>query len=265
MSRVYALLLAAGLGTRLHPLTEHCPKCLVPIAGRPLLEYWLCSLYRSGIREVLVNIHHHPQIVEAFLARTFYSGWVEGVREDRLLGTAGTVRENMGKLSTRTTLLAHADNWCQCDLNDFLDFHKHRRPTDTVITMMTFRTSTPATCGIVEVNSDGVVQQIHEKIVDPPGNLANGAVYLLEPDVVRWIAQMQQVRDFSTEVLPEFLGRIATWENAGIHRDIGVVESLLVAQKDPQPEPCWPNTDDWTSAYQSNPVHEQLVAAIDQI
>ena len=69
MSEVRALLLAAGLGTRLHPLTEHWPKCLMPVGERPLLEYWLETLWRAGMREALVNLHYLPEIVECFLAR----------------------------------------------------------------------------------------------------------------------------------------------------------------------------------------------------
>ena len=99
MSEINALLLAAGLGTRLGPLTEHCPKCLIPIAGRPLLEHWLCSLYRIGIGRVIVNMYHHHDLVESFLARSCFSNWVTGVREHKLLGTAGTLRENSKSLS----------------------------------------------------------------------------------------------------------------------------------------------------------------------
>ena len=94
MSEINALLLAAGLGTRLRPLTEHCPKCLIPIAGRPLLEHWLCSLYRIGIGQVIVNMYHHHLLVESFLARSCFSDWVTGVLEHKLLGTAGTVWNN---------------------------------------------------------------------------------------------------------------------------------------------------------------------------
>ena len=211
---------------------------------------------------MLVNLHHHHRLTEAFLTRPRFSGWVQGVLEDELLGTAGTLRENAKSFSFCTTLFAHADNWCQCDLYDFLNFHRYRRPADTLITMMTFRTPTPNMCGIVEVDSDGVVREFHEKVSEPPGNLANGAVYLIEPDVVRWVKERPEVHDFSTEVLPQFLCRIATWENVGIHRDVGAVQSLLDAQQDLQPVPCWPDTDEWMHNFRNNPVHEQLNIAI---
>ena len=94
MKKVRALLLAAGLGTRLRPLTNSCPKCLMPIGGRPLLEHWLCTLLRHKISKVLVNIHHHRDLVESFLTRKQFNDWVFGVYEPRLLGTARTLSEN---------------------------------------------------------------------------------------------------------------------------------------------------------------------------
>ena len=262
MKEVRALLLAAGLGTRLHPLTQSCPKCLIPIGGRPLLEHWLCALYRNGITQALVNIHHHRTLVESFLARNQFQGWVYGVYEPQLLGTAGTLRQNREFFENEPVLLIHADNWCQCDFSEFLGFHSHRRPSGTSITMMTFRTSSPTACGIVEVDGKGVVQNFHEKIEDPPGNLANGAVYLLEPEVSAWIGERLFVKDFSTQVIPHFLGRIATWENQGIHRDIGMIHSLVAAQSDPQPVNCWDTADSWSRAFESHPVHHQLVGEI---
>ena len=63
-----AFLLAAGLGTRLRPLTDTVPKCLVPINGRPLLSYWMTLLARHGITDVAINTHHLPAAVQVFAA-----------------------------------------------------------------------------------------------------------------------------------------------------------------------------------------------------
>ena len=91
LNQIRALLLAAGGGTRLLPLTRNWPKCLMPIARRPLLEHWLCILRKSGIKDVLVNIHHHRHAVELFLSRPQFDGSVSRSYEPKLLGTAGTV------------------------------------------------------------------------------------------------------------------------------------------------------------------------------
>ena len=258
MIEISALLLAAGVGVRLKPLTEHWPKCLMPVSSRPLLEHWLCTLYQHNIQEVLVNVHHHRQAVDEFLARQRFKGWVSSVYEHELLGTAGTLLETWRKYEQRTMLLIHADNWCQCDFSEFLNFHMHRRPENTVMTMMTFRTETPETCGIVELDDAGIVHEIYEKVSDSPGNLANGAVYLLESEVLKWLMSNPSKKDFSTEVLPEFMGRIATWENLGIHRDIGTISSLVAAQLDSVPHLCWEEFDDWQHGFMSNPIHGML-------
>lgn len=255
-------MLAAGLGSRLRPLSEDCPKCLMPISGIPLLEHWLCNLYRHGIPSALVNSHHHREMVASFLSRERFSRWVSNVTEGQLLGTAGTVRANADKFIDKTAFVIHADNWCHCDFSAFLKFHQYQRPAGTVMTMMTFRTGTPELCGIVETDKNGVVASFYEKVDEPRGNLANGAVYLLEPEVVNWIAGRTDVTDLSTQVIPEFLGRIASWENTGIHRDIGTVESLIEAQHDSPPRACWPDIDPWMHNFLRHPIHKCLSEAI---
>jgi len=251
-----ALLLAAGLGTRLRPLTDIWPKCLMPIRGRPLLEYWLGILQKSGIDNVLVNTHYLSEYVEGFIKQPQFTGWVDSVYEPSLLGTAGTIRENIGFCQNSTVLLAHADNWTCCNFSDFLNYHNNQRPKGTVMTMMTFTCPNPSECGIVELNSDGVVVEFHEKVQNPPGKLANAAVYLIESEVIEWIVNNPKVTDFSTEVLPQFVGKIATWENEKIHRDIGTVEMLREAQTDECERPVWGINNLWQQNFLDNPIHD---------
>lgn len=257
---IAALLLAAGVGSRLQPLTEDWPKCLMPIGQRPLLEYWLETLFRADVQRVLVNRHHHADAVECFLQRPRFSKRVVSIYEKELLGTAGTLRANRSFFAGHTVLLIHADNWCQCDFRAFLDYHVHQRPPQCLMTMMTFDTDAPETCGIVEIDQNGIVTAFHEKIVNPPGCRANAAVYLLEPAVLDWLADHPDCMDFSTQVLPQLMGRIATWHNSGIHRDIGTLAQLLRVQSDPKPLPHWAEIDDWQSFFAAHPVHEKFRA-----
>ena len=261
MNKVKALLLAAGLGTRLSLLTDNWPKCLMPIGERPLLEYWLETLYSSDVGEVLVNLHHHSEKVQEFLNRPRFHKWVSSVIEETLLGTAGTLKANREYFQDCTTLLVHADNWCQCDFADFLYYHRKHRPKHCSITMMTFESPTPETCGIVEIDDDGVVLAFHEKSNNPPGNQANGAVYLLEPEILKWILENPSISDFSTEVLTHFIGSIATWHNQGIHRDIGALPMLKLAQSDPKPTSCWEPKDAWQTKFLNHPIHKQIEQA----
>ena len=94
------------------------------------------------------------------------------------------------------------------------------------MTMMTFRTDTPSTCGIVELDKRGVVVGFHEKVSEPPGNLANGAVYILSAELLERLGtDMSTVNDFSTEVLHHFVGQIYTYETPALFLDIGTPES----------------------------------------
>jgi len=226
-----ALLLAAGLGTRLRPLTFKTPKCLVPISGRPLLDYWLDMIFTAGIEFVLVNLHYMAKEVIQYINQSPYKGRVVTVFEEELLGTGGTLLKNKAFFEDDLILLVHADNFSIFDLNDFIQAH-HSRPKGCEMTMMTFKTDAPEKCGILELDSKNVVRTFHEKVHRPPGNLANGAVYILENSIFSFLETIGEEKiDFSTQVLPFFMGRIFTFYNDQYHRDIGTLESYYKAQE----------------------------------
>lgn len=257
MVEMRALLLSAGVGKRLRPLTDQWPKCLMPVQRKPLLEYWLFRLQALGISKILVNLHHHASDVQKFLSRPCFEERVTSTYEPMLLGTAGTLISNQQFFKGSRILLIHADNWCQCDFSDFVHFHYHRRPLHCPITMMTFDTLTPETCGIVKTDAHGVVVEFYEKIPDAPGTTANGAVYIMEPEVLDWLCTQPLKRDFSTDVLPHFVGRIATWHNHEVHRDIGTPRMLKLAQLDPRRD-LLTTEDDWQLEFEQHPIHSQM-------
>lgn len=220
-----AILLAAGLGTRLRPLTDTTPKCLVPINGRPLLQIWLERLTQAEIGPFLVNTHYLAEQVEKFIVTSAYREKVKLVHEAELLGTAGTLIENLDFFQGEDGLLIHADNYCMADMRAFIQAHK-QRPSECIMTMMTFQTDTPSTCGIVELDERGVIVGFHEKVANPPGNLANGAVYILSAELLAMLeTELHDVQDFSTEVLHRLLGRIYTYETKETFVDIGTVSA----------------------------------------
>lgn len=227
-----ALLLAAGLGTRLRPLTNNIAKCLVPINGKPLLEYWLSMLVNADVYPILINLHHFAGQVRDYLAKSEFSSFVTTVYEDMLLGTAGTLLKNRNFFEDGPVMLVHVDNLSKFDVKAFIERHRNR-PLGCEITMMTFVTHTPHSCGIVELDARGIVQAFHEKVPNPAGNLANGAVYILESSVFDFLVGLdKEIIDFSTEVLPSYIGRIHTFHNDVYHRDIGTIESYEAANRE---------------------------------
>lgn len=227
-----ALLLAAGLGARLRPLTDHTPKCLAPIHGRPLLAYWLDALFEDGrIARVLVNTHHLHEAVEAFVAASRWRDRIDLVHEAELLGTGGTILANRAWFDDESFLVVHADNLTDFPISTLIDAHAAAGP-DNLLTLLAFRTPNPSHCGILELDSASRVVAFHEKVTDPPGDLANGAVYVFSHEVVSRIADLgKPVVDLSTEIIPALLPRVYALEHAGFFMDIGTPEALRQAQR----------------------------------
>lgn len=224
-----AILLAAGFGTRLRPLTNKIPKCLVPIKGKPLLEIWLEKLFYAGINSILINTHYLAEQVVEFVENSKYRDNCILKFENQLLGTFGTLLNNIEFIEDNDCLFIHADNYCIEDLNNLIFAHEHR-PKYCLMTMMTFRTDTPSSCGIVEINKHNVVIDFHEKISSPPGNLANGAIYILSSKLIKIFKKDYKLAtDFSTEVIPTLLGGIYVYETKNIFIDIGTLEKYDIA------------------------------------
>src|SRR3954453_19018924 len=146
--QVKAIVLAAGLGTRLRPLTDSIPKCLVPIAGRPLLDYWVDLLAEAGVREARVNNHAHPEQVRAYVEDVARSGRLRLAEsyEPELLGSAGTIAANADLADgCDDVIIIYADNFSDVDLGRMLAYH---RGHGDAFTMLLFHAPNPRACGI---------------------------------------------------------------------------------------------------------------------
>ncbi len=225
-----ALLLAAGNGTRLRPLTDVLPKCLMPIRGRPLLGLWLEMLLDAGVTDISVNLHHKAELVREYVQRSPFARFVNLLHEKELLGTGGTLLRHKKWLAGGDFLVAHADNLTIFDPARFLAAYR-MRPSDSVLGMMTFVTDSPKQCGIIEVNENDIVTGFHEKVADPPSNLANAGVYIADDALFSFLERVgRPTIDFSTQVVSQLMGRIFVFHNDCYHRDIGTLASLLQAQ-----------------------------------
>ena len=222
-----AILLAAGYGTRLRPITDTTPKCLIPIGREPLLSIWLENIVRSSVSEVIVNTHYLHELVESHVRNSKFSKYVTISHETNLLGTAGTVIANRDFIGDDDCLLIHADNFTNTDLSKLIELH-NSRPVVCEMSMLTFRTTTPESCGIVEIDKDNIVCEFYEKSSQDHGDLASGAVYALSNQLLR---QLKSEKDFSTEVIPHLMGKILAVESDGFFVDIGTPASLQYAEE----------------------------------
>lgn len=227
-----ALLLAAGMGSRLKPITDDTQKTLLPIGDMVLIEYWLENLLKAGVDMFLINSHYKAEQMYEYVECSPYKEYIELVYEEELLLTAGTILKNRDFFGGNSFMVVHADNLSFCDFRAFIKAHQDR-PSGCEITMMLFHSDDPSSCGIVELDKDNIVQRFYEKVQNPPSSLANGAVYICEPSVIEFIASLGREKvDFSTEVLPNFMGRIYTFLNSIYHRDIGTLKSYKQALND---------------------------------
>ena len=129
-----AMILAAGFGTRLKPLTLGLPKPMFPVLNRPLLEHTLNFLSSNGIQDIIVNVHHLPEkIVEHFGDGTDFGVHLQFSREEEILGTAGGLKKAQSFLEKETFLVMNSDVLADIDLDKVLSFHKEKKSCLTLV------------------------------------------------------------------------------------------------------------------------------------
>jgi mannose-1-phosphate guanylyltransferase len=228
-----AFLLAGGHGTRLRPLTDSVPKCLVPIRGRPLLDIWLDLCARSGITEVLINLHAHSETIERHLER---SGSpvavgppvdVRLVREERLLGSAGTVAANRAWVGSDPAFwILYSDVLTNTNLNHMSEFHFRH---GAVATLGLYQVPDPSRCGVAVMDQKGVIIDFEEKPQTPHSNwvfsgliIANRRLFEVIPSDIP--------ADLAFHVLPRLVGEMRGYPIEDYLLDIGTVSNYQKAQ-----------------------------------
>jgi mannose-1-phosphate guanylyltransferase len=225
---VKAFLLAAGIGSRLRPITDTVPKCLVPIDDKPMLDIWLESLDRAGVDEVLVNLHHLPQVVRRHLEARQEPPIVHTFFEPELLGSAGTLAANREWVSEDEMFLAcYADNLTDFDLRSLIEAHRER---GTLATLTVFRSDRPSAGGVVELDGSGTVIGFTEKPDDPVSDLVNAGMYAFHPGVLEMIGSPPC--DIGYDLLPQMVGHAIAIPVEGYLRDIGTVAAYQQAQEE---------------------------------
>ncbi len=226
--------MAAGLGTRLRPLTYEVPKPMVPVANRPVMEHILRLLARHDLGEVIANLHWFPETIrERFGDGSGFGLELSYSYEDELLGTAGGVRNVGDFFGSEPFVVTAADALTDIDLAALARTHREH---DWIATLATKRVPNVSEYGVVVTGADDRVQGFQEK-PDPAealSDLANCMIYVLEPEVFDFFPDQLEV-DFALDVFPALLSADVPF---GVHvtdaywNDVGSIPEYLQGNLD---------------------------------
>ena len=228
-----AMVLAAGKGTRLYPLTGEIPKPMAPIVGTPIIQHIFELLAEAGVDEIHVNVHHLANtILEAYGSRTSVNGTTVCItHEARLMGTAGGVKRIADRFD-ETFVVVMGDALTDVDVQEVVALHKER---GALATLALTRVTDTSQYGVVELDSEQNIVGFQEK--PDPGeavsNLANTGIYVLEPEVLEYIPE-DTFFDFAEDVFPRLLQvgeKFVGYEGNFYWSDIGTLEAYQAAQR----------------------------------
>jgi NDP-sugar pyrophosphorylase family protein len=199
-----AMLLAAGLGTRLRPLTDNIPKCLVPVAGKPLMQHNLGWLRAQGVDELVVNLFNHAGAVVNFLGDgSAFGVRVNYSREPELMGTAGAIWMARRFFLGERFWVVYGDNLFNVNLARLENQH---RSTKATLTMALFWREDVSASGVANLNTENRIVSFQEKpgAGDVSSHWVNAGLYLCEPEIFTYISPGKPW-DFGYEVFPAML------------------------------------------------------------
>lgn len=239
-----AMVLAAGFGTRLAPLTHTTPKPLLPVAGVPFLEHGLALLRAGGIREVVVNLHHLGDQIERHVGDGARFGLsVRYSREATILDTGGGIKHAEPLLAGEPFVVVNGDSLLEAPLAELLDFHRAR---GAIATLALRADPDAARYGLVEIDADARVRRIVGRPPDAGGSGLRGfmfpGLHVLEPAV---FAHMAPGAAFSITrtTYPALLARglpIAGWVTPARWINIDTPAALAAADRELRERPLRP-------------------------
>ena len=217
-----AMVLAAGAGTRLRPISYETPKPMVPIANRPVLGHVLANLAKHGVKDVMLNLHSHPDQVRRYCGNG--RKWGLNLRyseEKKLLGTAGAVKKCESFFEGGPLLIMSGDGMSDIDITRFYRFHRDRK---SFASQATKAVDARFEYGIPVTGKRGRIKGFLEKPSwgDVLSNQVNTGIYIFEPGVFKHIPK--GVYDFGHDLWPKLLKLkkpIFAWEWKGYWCDIG--------------------------------------------
>lgn len=233
-----AFIVAAGLGTRLRPLTNQIPKCMIPFGNKPLLWYHIMQLKYHGVTEMWVNTHWlADQVVSYFGDGSQFGVKIFYSHEPELLGTSGALTNPASQISQafkdEDFFVIYGDNFTNCDYTQFLNYHRSK--PENVLTIAVQQSPEPWTKGVIEVDSNMRITRLVEK---PPkgenkSDLTSAALYICSPKVLPFIPS--GFSDFAADIIPQLIANdyhLYAYKLPQYLEDTGTPERYAKAQAD---------------------------------
>ena len=224
-----AFLLAAGEGTRLRPLTLNTPKCLVPVNGKPLIDYWFDLFEIYGIDDILINTSHLADTVKEYIKGNSRGLNIKVVYEETPLGSGGTIKMNRDFVEGEESFFVfYADNLTDINLHNMIEFHRRHQKD---LTLAVFKVPNPRECGIIEMDGDSSIISFIEKPENPVSDLAFAGIMLSSPGLMDFFPD-KDIFDLGHDVLPLVAGSASGYILDDYLLDIGTPEKLVQAEND---------------------------------
>lgn len=223
-----AMVMAAGLGTRLRPLTDFLPKPMMPVANRPVLHHLLNLLQRHGIRQVGVNLHAAPGMIESYFGDgSKLDMEIRWSHEPELLGTAGGTKKLEDFWGGEAILITSGDGLHDIDVTALLGHHKR---TGALATLAVKPVQDPSSYGVLILDRDTRVRGFQEKPTrdEARSDLANCGVYVIEPELLERIPK-DTFMDFGQDLWPLLVAAgepIYAYTTMAYWNDVGDLDAL---------------------------------------
>ena len=231
-----AMVLAAGFGTRLQPLTHVLPKPMFPVLGRPLLSHTFDILESANITDVAVNVHHLPDfIINYFEKQKLHDLNLHFSREEKILGTAGGIKKMEGFLEGGPFILINSDIITNIKLDKVIDFHKKN---NSKLTLVVRQDIFPEQYDSIEICKDGrIVHFVGASSMNIPGNTTRvmfTGIQIIEPEIFKRIPE-GQFCGTTESIFPQMIQDevpVYGYLHNGYWKDMGNRESYLQVNAD---------------------------------
>ena len=206
-----AVILAAGYGTRLRPLTDTLPKVMLPLNSKPLIFYQIKWLKKYGIKEIAINLHHLPLKIKEYLDKNDFGVKIRYSYEKNILGTAGGVKNLENFLKKGHFMVFYGDNFTNLNIDSLLKFHKKNNGIATIC-IHTVDKKSVRQASIVRLAKNYKIMNFIEKpnfgdatnIDSLKDVFSNAGIYILKPQILNFIPK-NKFYDFGKDVFPKLI------------------------------------------------------------